>query len=43
MIGLSSKDRALMRDSFTHYLEVAPEGPEREHVSAMLKAGPGGP
>lgn len=43
MIGLASGDMTLMHDSFKHYLEVAPAGPERDHVSAMLNRRQGAP
>jgi tetratricopeptide (TPR) repeat protein len=37
MIGLHSGDTALMQDSFQKFVALSPDGPERQHVKAMLE------
>lgn len=36
MLAMQSGDQKIMQESFTHFVEVAPEGPQRDRIRAML-------
>ena len=38
MLAMQSGNQSVMRDSFEHFVAVAPEGPQRQRIKAMLDA-----